>query len=487
MRRRQRSLRTRLALSYSLFFAGVLLLMIVGIYWLVRQALLAEVSQELATTVELIQQDFAESAGLVSGYFTDSEMLLHALPAQIDGLDTPTVYIQVHDRDGAFYTSSASLRGQQLTLEPADRDAALAGSVATRTFALGRARVIQVAAPLRSGGAVVGVIQVAQSLRSVDQTLRTLMEGLAITGMITLLAAVRGGTWIVGRSLKPVNEITSTARQIIQAADLAQRVPNAATDDEIGALADTINAMLERLESLFTAQRRFVADVSHELRTPLTAMRGHLELLQRGVVRDADDHAEMTGDLLREVNRLTRMANDLLLMAQTEVGLQLRCAPVALDDLVLEVVRELRPMAEGVALHPQFTEQVAITGDRDRIKQALLNLVANAIQHSPAGGAVTVALDQDGAAASLRVHDSGLGIAPEDLPRVFERFYRADRARAQRAGGAGIGLAIVQWVVQAHGGDVFVESASGQGATFVMRLPLSGPGGREPDVRTCGR
>jgi signal transduction histidine kinase len=205
-------------------------------------------------------------------------------------------------------------------------------------------------------------------------------------------------------------------------------------------------------------------------------MRGHLELLQRGAVRDAQDQAEMTADLLREVNRLGRMANDLLLMAQAEVGLQLRCTPLALDDLVLEVVRELRTLSEGIDLRPQLAEQVAINGDRDRIKQALINLVANAIQHSPAGGAVTVSLDQDGAAAYLRVRDSGPGIAPEDLPRVFERFYRADRARAQRAGGAGIGLTIVQWVATAHGGDVSVESAIGRGAAFIIRLPLRGDG-----------
>ncbi|MEI7772453.1 MAG: ATP-binding protein [Chloroflexales bacterium] len=469
---RQLSLRTRLALSYSLFFASVLMLMIGGVYWLVRQALLSEVSQELAATVELIQHDFAGSAGLLSGYFTDSDVLLRALPSRIEGLESSAFYVQVSDPEGEFHITSASLRDEHLPLDLADRQTALAGSSTTHIYTLGHGRVIQLAAPLRSAGAVVGVLQVAQPLRSVDQTLQVLLEGLAVTGMIALLAAVRGGVWIVGRSLGPVNEITSTARQIFQAADLARRVPAPATTDEVGALADTINAMLERLEHLFTTQRRFVADVSHELRTPLTAMRGHLELLQRGVVRDAEDHAEMTADLLREVIRLARMANDLLLMAQAEAGIQLRHAPLALDDLVLEVVRELRPLAEGVALRPQLGEQVEIRGDRDRIKQALINLVANALQHSPAGGVVTVALDQDGAAAYLRVRDGGPGIAPEDLPRVFERFYRADRSRAQRAGGAGIGLAIVQWVAQAHDGDVSVESAVGEGATFIIRLPL---------------
>ncbi|NNJ12618.1 HAMP domain-containing histidine kinase [Chloroflexales bacterium ZM16-3] len=471
--RRTHSLRTRLAFGYGLFFAAVLVLMSAGVYWLVRQALLTEVSQELAAAAELIQQDFAASAGPLPGFFSDPDVLLKSLPPRLTELDTPAFYVQVSDLDDQFSIGSASLRGQQLPRTPEDQTAAMGGSTTTRIFPLGRGRVIQLSAPLLAGGAVVGVLQVAQSLRPVDQTLQVLLEGLAITGLIALVAAVRGGVWIVSRSLGPVNEITSTARQIFQAADLARRVPAASAADEIGALADTINAMLERLESLFTAQRRFVADVSHELRTPLTAMRGHLELLQRGVVRDAEDQAEMTADLLREVNRLTRMANDLLLLAQAEVGLQLRCAPVALDDLVLEVVRELRPLGEGVAMRPQLAEQVAISGDRDRIKQALINLVANAIQHSPVDGTVTVALDQDGESAYLRVRDEGQGIAPEDLSHVFERFYRADRARAQRTGGAGLGLAIVQWVAHAHGGEVLVESALGSGAAFIIRLPLS--------------
>jgi two-component system, OmpR family, sensor kinase len=259
----------------------------------------------------------------------------------------------------------------------------------------------------------------------------------------------------------------------VRAEDLGQRVPAGPTDDELSQLSATINEMLERLQELFSSQRRFVADVSHELRTPLTAMRGNLELLRRGAARDPAALDESLAAMEREANRLVRLVGDLLLLAQAEAGLDIRHEPVALDELVLEVVRELHPLADGVALAPEIAEQVEALGDRDRLKQALLNVVVNALQHTPAGGYVRVALDRVDGHAELRVSDTGEGIVDEDLPRVFDRFYRADKARSRSTGGAGLGLAIVKWIAEAHGGSVKATSAPGHGSTFVLELPLA--------------
>lgn len=465
-------LRTRLALGYSFFFAAVLLLMTVGVYWVVRNALLDEVSTELAATADLIQQDFLSSAGPLEGYFSDPEATLRALPPRIEGLESPALYVQIADDDGKVIITSASLGGRQMPLDDAVRTAALAGRETSQVLSLGSGQVMQLSAPLRNGDEVVGVLQVAQPLHGVEQTLRVLLTGLAVTALVAVIAGVRGGIWIARRALRPVEEIAHTARQIVRASDLKRRVTDIPSADELGELTTTINEMLERLEQLFTAQRRFVADVSHELRTPLTAMRGHLELMVRGITREGVDQSASLADLLREVNRLSRMANDLLLLAQAEVGIQLRRSPVQLDELVLEVVRELRPLAEGVTLRPELHEQVAIEGDRDRLKQALLNLVANALQHTPPDGSVTVALCRNRQMVALQVRDTGPGIAPEDLPHVFERFYQADRTRARRGSGAGLGLSIVQWVAEAHGGCVAVESSPGSGTTFTIELPL---------------
>ncbi|NTU84530.1 MAG: HAMP domain-containing protein [Chloroflexales bacterium] len=472
-RLRRLPLRTRLALGYSLFFAGVLLLLTTGVYWLVRDALLAEVSQELAATADLVQQDFLASAGPLEGYFSDQEAALRALPPSVEGLEAPTLYIQVTDLEHNVIVTSASLRGQRLPLDVAMHAAALSGRETQTVLALGSGRVMQLTAPLYSGDQVLGVLQVAQPLYAIDQTLWILFLGLAVISLVSVVAAVRGGIWIARRSLRSVEEIAQTARQIVRASDLGRRMPPARADDELGELTATLNELLARLEQLFTAQRRFVADVSHELRTPLTAMRGHLELIQRGVTREGAAQAASVADMLREVNRLSRMANDLLLLAQAEVGIQLRCEPVQLDDLVLETVRELHPLAEQVALRPELHEQVSVSGDRDRLKQALLNLVVNALQHTPPGGRVTVSLAQSPAQAILCVSDTGPGIAPEDLPHLFERFYQADRVGARRGGGAGLGLSIVRWVVEAHRGQITVTSEPGRGATFQLLLPRS--------------
>jgi signal transduction histidine kinase len=174
----------------------------------------------------------------------------------------------------------------------------------------------------------------------------------------------------------------------------------------------------------------------------------------------------------QETARMIRMVNDLLLLAQSEVQVQIRRAPVELDTLLLEVHRELRALACGVTLNIGAEDMVTVMGDRDRIKQALLNLGVNALQHTPTGGSVTLSLEQCQGFACITVRDTGTGIAPEDLPHIFERFYRADRSRTRSGGGAGLGLAIVQRVIEAHGGHVSVDSEQHQGSTFIIWLPL---------------
>jgi two-component system, OmpR family, sensor kinase len=245
------------------------------------------------------------------------------------------------------------------------------------------------------------------------------------------------------------------------------------TQDELHRLAVTINDLLARLEALFSAQRRFVADVSHELRTPLAAMQGNLDVLERGAARDPQLLKESLTDMRSEVSRLIRMVNDLLLLAQSEAGVQLRDEPVELDTLLFEVHRELRTFAGPVGLRLDFKDQAVVRGDRDRLKQALLNLTVNALQHTPAGGHVTLGLSIADGHARLEVRDTGSGIDPSSLPNIFDRFYRTDRSRSRVSGGAGLGLAIVKWIMDAHGGRIEVQSTSGQGSVFTLIIPLT--------------
>jgi heavy metal sensor kinase len=326
--------------------------------------------------------------------------------------------------------------------------------------------------PLKFRGEVIGVLQVARPLTETDRALSLLLYALLGGGAVVLLAAARGGAWLTRAALRPIDQITSTAQSIVSAEDLSRRVSVPPAQDELQRLTITINDLLGRLEGLFSAQRRFVADVSHELRTPLAAMRGNLEVLDRGAARDPALLAESLADMRQEVTRLIRMVNDLLLLAQSEAGLQLRREPVELDTLLLEVHRELRPLANGVQLRIGEEDQIVVVGDRDRIKQALLNLGVNALQHTPPDGAVTLSLTSAGGMACLSVRDTGSGIAPAELGRIFDRFYRSDPARNRNSGGAGLGLAIVKWIVEAHGGQVSVASAPGEGSTFTLMFPL---------------
>jgi two-component system OmpR family sensor kinase len=281
-----------------------------------------------------------------------------------------------------------------------------------------------------------------------------------------------GAALLAGRVLRPIDQVTRTAQSIVHADDLGQRVPVPPHQDELHRLTVTINDLLGRLEGLFNAQRRFVADVSHELRTPLAAMQGNLEVLDRGGLKNPELAAEAVADMRRETGRLIRMVNDLLVLAQSDARVQLRCEPVELDTLLLEVYRELRPLAGGVTLRIGSEDQVTVRGDRDRLKQALLNLGVNALQYTPQGGSVTLGLDRRSGYACLSVADTGVGIAEEDLPQIFERFYRADRSRSRHSGGAGLGLSIVKRVAEAHGGHATVASIPGRGSTFAIWLPL---------------
>lgn len=473
MRTRPLSLRLRLALGYTAFFSVVLLLLGIGVVLAVRAALIDEIKRELAASSDLIQNDFDASNIKLADYFANPKFLDRTRPLSVEGLESPSLYVQAATTDGQVIVTSASLQRRTLPLSPELRARALAGADQIDQTTLGEAPVLMLVRPLRDEQAIVGVLQVAQPLREINRTLQLLIISLAAISVLALLTALRGGAWLAARALLPVGQVAHTARQIVRAEDLAQRVPPATGSDELAQLTATVNEMLERLDTLFNSQRRFVADVSHELRTPLTAMRGNLELLRRGAARDPAALDAALAAMEREVNRLVRLASDLLLLAQAEAGVELRHEPVALDELVLEVVRDLAPLAGEVVLRPEVAEQVEVIGDRDRLKQALLNMAYNALQHTQPGGCVTIALADAGSRASLLVRDTGAGIADADLPYVFDRFFRADKARSRTVGGAGLGLAIVKWVAESHGGGVSAHSTLGQGSVFSMWLPVS--------------
>jgi two-component system, OmpR family, sensor kinase len=473
------SLRNRLTLSYVGFFAIALIVLDIGLYMIVRKALVDNIDGDLQRAADYMQQSFTESNETirVSGperlrtFFNENPYFI--LPAEsVSGLDAANLKVQVYQPDGQLVWKSVNVQ-HAYPLEGDELDSALAGDSSPRTMSFASGRVREIWQPLMFRNQVVGALRMSRSLRETDLALQLLIYVLIGGGAVVLLTAARGGAWLTRAAFKPIDEVTLTAQSIVRAEDLSRRVPVPSSQDELQRLTITINDLLARLEGLFGAQRRFVADVSHELRTPLAAMQGNLEVLDRGAARDPGLLAESLADMRREVGRLIRMANDLLLLAQSEAGVQIRHEPIELDTLLLEIHRELRPLANGVQLKLGDEDQIVACGDRDRIKQALLNLGVNALQHTPTGGAVTLGLARHEGYAALSVADSGSGISPEDLPHVFDRFYRADRSRTRNGGGAGLGLAIVRWIAEAHGGQVAVESQPGRGSRFTLLLPLA--------------
>jgi signal transduction histidine kinase len=278
--------------------------------------------------------------------------------------------------------------------------------------------------------------------------------------------------FFTGQALAPLVSITDSALHISNTDDLSLRIPqHGSVKDEIGQMVAAFNATLGRLEQLFNSQQRFLADVSHELRTPLTVIKGNVSLMRH--VKQVDE--ESLDSIEDEADRLTRLVGDLLLEAQAESGkLPLHFAPVELDTLLLEVFKEMRILArERVQLKLTEIDQIMINGDRDRLKQVLINLISNAIKYTPQGGFVYLSLGKSKDNARLIVRDNGQGIPTEDLPHIFERFYRAEKSRTRsKVGGFGLGLSIAYWIVNHHGGQIEVDSAEGKGTTFCIYLPL---------------
>jgi len=334
-------------------------------------------------------------------------------------------------------------------------------------------RMLVLNSPVTLNDELVLIIQVARPLTERDRALHILASTLFIAGAAAILIAFGIGWIISSTALRPIQRITQTAADIDGENDLTRRVDHKGPNDEVGRLAVTFNAMLDRLQDAYarvnhalTMQRDFVADVSHELRTPLTTIRGNLDLLQRQPPLPAEERADILNDLQEESDRLIRLVNDLLVLARADAGRSLQQEPVALQPLVGEVIRQVRlldPEREIIEAVPSLT----VLGDRDAVKQILLVLLDNAVKHTR--GPVRVSVQPEDGRVKISLQDQGPGIPPELLPRIFERF---DRGQAQTGvPGFGLGLPIAKALSEAQGGSIHIESQPGVGTTVTVVLP----------------
>ena len=451
------SLRLRLSLLYMSLLGGVLLLFGVLVYLGVSRALL----EQIDTRLSLSANQLVARLQINSENQFETRAIPGFQPAE-------NLIFQIWDNQKNLQFS----RPPGL-IQPLD-EAGLASYQmyhSTQTLADTTVRVLSV--PLKTSREAVGVLQVGLSIGFIAAVQRTLVTVLVILTLAAMLVAGLGTWLLTGRALAPLATMTEVATHITEADDLSRRIPlSGSRKDEVSQLVLAFNQTLARLEGLFNAQRRFLADVSHELRTPLTVIKGEVGLMRLTGKVDRESLLNME----TEADRLTRLVGDLLLLAQAESGrLPMEMGVVDLDEVLLEVFEQMDRLSAGrVELQIDEMEQVRVSGDRDRLKQVILNLVANAVQYTPARGKVNMALSQAEGYGIFRVCDTGAGIPAVDLPHIFERFYRAEPSRARTKGsGFGLGLSIANTIVQRHYGRIEVQSEEGKGTTFQVFLPLA--------------
>jgi len=317
------------------------------------------------------------------------------------------------------------------------------------------------------------IIWVGCSIAPELKELRLTAFKLAAVGAGILLLGLVGGRWLVDRALRPIDDISAAAVKI-SAGDLSQRINVAEAESELGQLAAVLNSTFARLEAAFAQQQQFTADAAHELRTPVSVM---LTQTQTALTRErtAAEYRETIEACQRASQRMRRLIESLLELARLDAGQEsLKRMRFDLSKAIADSVGWVRPLAEerGVTILPELAS-LEITGDSGRLAQVIVNLLTNAIQYSPSGGEVHLKLEAQPGLAALTVADTGPGISNEDLPHVFERFYRGDKSRTASNGNAGLGLAISKAIVEAHGGTIEVASQTGKGTTFTMRLPAT--------------
>jgi heavy metal sensor kinase len=318
-------------------------------------------------------------------------------------------------------------------------------------------------------------VQVASPMDDFNEALDHFRGVLLLLIPLLLLLASAGGYWMSRRALAPVLQITQTAESI-SSRNLSSRLAVPQSRDELQHLSETLNGMLERLEAAFRRITQFTADASHELRTPVALMRTTAELSLRKPRAEADYREALT-QILKELETTSALIENLMLLARADSGVEvLQFAPVDLAETLQDACRQGRILAEGkqISFQELITQDpVIVEGDVVALRRLFVILLDNAVKYAPTGGSVTVTLTDAKGFAAAEVRDTGIGIGEADLPHIFERFYRADKARSPEVRGVGLGLSIGQWIAEAHGGVIEVESTPGQGSVFRVCLPMS--------------
>ena len=336
------------------------------------------------------------------------------------------------------------------------------------------------AAPVEYGGAQYGALVYITSAQEIYESLTLIQQRILTWLVLIALIVVVVVVFISGAITKPIAELNQGILKMARG-DMRARV-DLKGNSEFARLGRAFNQMSEQLERLNTTRNEFVSNASHELKTPLSTMKILVETLLYQDPVDPDMTREFLGDINRELDRMNLLVSDLLSLVRIDSGgMKLNLSDVSLGAIVNDTVRRIQHVAQGrnITLRCEIWEDVHVTGDGVKLQQVIYNLTDNAVKYTPAGGAVRVELAKSGKKAVVTVTDNGIGIPAKDVPHIFDRFYRVDKARSRETGGTGLGLAIVRQIVNLHGGEISFASEENVGSVFTVELPLSGPAARE--------
>ena len=460
-------LRVKLTLWYGSALALILILFAGALYAIIARDLRGQVDQSLeeaATTAirSLEQHGF--------GPFIQFEDLSAHFP-ELAVLDK---FFQIFSPTGRITIQSPNVKSHDVPLSDAALKTAFEGGTTYESARFPGENLRLISVPILYQGNLLNVVQVGTSMKPVEHTLKRLLGVLLVLIPVALLVSLAGGWFLAGRVLRPVAIMTEAAKKIA-AGDLSQRLAVKATGDEIGRLAETFNDMIARLDTSFRQIRQFSSDASHELRTPLTVMKGETELVLRRP-RDREDYKGVLESSLEEIDRMTRIVDELLFLSRADLGeVKMASAPVLLAELLSNIQRQATLLGQDSDVHVALgnMQPATILGDELRLHELFLNLVDNAVKYSKPGGTVTLSLRVEQGTALASIQDEGIGIRPEALGRIFNRFFRTEEARAHTKHGTGLGLAICAWIADVHHGRIDVTSTPGEGSLFTVTLPLA--------------
>lgn len=470
-------IRWRLTIFNALVIGGILLALGCALFFLLRDSILFSIEDTARNRALAASRSITFDDGLEE---EEGRLILDG--DLVDQLTLDGVFIIVRDGSGSIITQTVDLPANQEARDEIWHAALEAEKPAHGTLDLSEQGSYYVyAALVKPYGGPARIVEAGKSYEPAEENVRNMALVLASGIGVAFLLSAAGAYLLARAALSPVSAVVRVAHRISEG-DLSNRLPVAHPKDEIGELAATINAMLSRLEETLArlegtlaSQRRFVADASHELRTPLTSINSYAQVLVEWGVSDPEIGPESALAIKIESERMKGLVEKMLEVARGEEGSELHLKHNDIAEVVEEAVESASAAANGKVIieHPALEQGISAVFDRERLRQALSILLDNAVKYTPKGGQVTVRITEDEGAAGIEVSDTGIGISEEQIPHVFERFYRAEEARS--TAGSGLGLAIARQIVEDQGGSLEVRSKIGEGSTFTIRIPRRTP------------